>query len=196
MATTYTIKIYGGGYEIGLGSLSADQYNYWCENDTELVPHILKESDAPRYAELGDPIERYSDVRHLVGVPAGDDTWIEVGDGESLIFGGSYLQYLEEYGAGDADGKGLTRSLDEIVLTYDFGGERKRCIFWEKQGRGVFYECQVVADNFSGDRLGFDITDVDGRHRLITGVHYGGSKLEGMPDTKFLQLSEAMVLRY
>ncbi len=196
MATTYTIKIYGGGYEIGLGSLSADQYNYWCENDTELVPHILKESDAPGYAELVDPIERYIDVRHLVGVPAGDDTRIEVGDGKSLIFGGSYLQYLEEYGTGDVDGKGLTKSLDEIVLAYDFGGERKRCIFWEKQGRGVFYECQVVADNFSGDRLGFDITDVDGRHRLITGVYYGDSKLEGMPDTKFLQLSEAMVLRY
>jgi hypothetical protein len=168
-AGEYTIRIWGRTREIGVGTITKAQYDYWSSEDHEDdLADALNESfdydeaGTPPEAQFEMPYYEYQDVESIWGFDT-DDTSMTIEDSEGNdIYSGDLVSFIEEaHGNNDS----AWDASEEIGELYPEHFEKGTYVFWTQGGKGSCIQCTIDTDGeeFDPRKLKIKTYDIQGQ---------------------------------
>jgi len=168
-AGEYTIRIWGRTREIGVGTITKAQYDYWSSEDHEDdLADALNESfdydeaGTPPEAQFEMPYYEYQDVESIWGFDT-DDTSMTIEDSEGNdIYSGDLASFIEEaHGNNDS----AWDASEEIGELYPEHFEKGTYVFWTQGGKGSCIQCTIDTDGeeFDPRKLKIKTYDIQGQ---------------------------------
>jgi predicted RNA-binding Zn-ribbon protein involved in translation (DUF1610 family) len=187
-AGEYTIRVWGRTREIGVGTITKEQYDYWSDEDHEddLSDAMNEnfdydEAETPEEARFDMPYYEYQDVESLWGFDE-DDTVMTItnSDGEEIYRGDVESFIIEAHGENDSRWD-ATEEVKEMYPQYLGKGT---FVVWTQGGKGSCVQTTIVIEEgqeFDPRKFGYKTYDVDGSS-IINTLVYDGVELddEGM----------------
>lgn len=171
----YKIEIYSRGFEIGIGSITKEQYEYWEDRDEEDLGEALNQNmdyddeDVPENARFEYYYNEYCDCAEAYGPDAETSTLVISEDGEE-IFSDELSLFLNE-------DTGTDENIVETKTTFISDLSPGYYLYWEHGGKGLYFDAEIELDKFDPKLLVFKTTLVEG-NEVITSVEYDGKELE------------------
>ena len=190
-AGEYTIRVWGRTREIGVGTITKPQYDYWSDEDRSYdlsdamnESYDYDENETPEEARFDMPYYEYQDVQSLWGFDE-DDTVMTItnSDGEE-IYNGDVPGFIQEaHGYESMSQYDMTEEIDEMYPQYLGKGT---FVVWTQGGKGSCIQTTIVieeGEEFDPRKFGYKTYDVDGT-TIISRLVYDGVELddEGMDD--------------
>lgn len=186
-AGKYTIRIWGRTREIGVGTISKAQYDYWSDEDHEIdladamnENFDYDEAETPEEAQFEMPYYEYQDVESIWGFDT-DDTSMTIEDSEgNEIYSGDLVSFIEE---AHGDNDSAWDASEEIGELYPEHFEKGTYVFWTQGGKGSCIQCTIDTDGeeFDPRKLKIKTHDIQGQS-LTSRLVYDDAELddEGM----------------
>jgi len=190
-AGEYTIRVWGRTREIGVGTITKAQYDYWSSDDRSYGDlddalnenYDYEEEGTPEDAQFTMPYYEYQDVKSIWGFDE-DDTSMTITnqDGEE-IYEGDVASFIQE-AHGDSDSQyDVTEETDEMYPQYLGKGT---FVVWTQGGKGSCIQTTITieeGEEFDPRKFGYKTNDIEGSS-IITRLVYDGEELddEGMDD--------------
>ena len=190
-AGEYTIRVWGRTREIGVGTISKAQYDYWSSDDRsygELDDALNENYDydeegTPEDARFDMPYYEYQDVKSIWGFDE-DDTSMTItnSDGEEIYNGDVEGFVIEAHGENDSRWD-ATEETDEMYPRFLGKGT---FVVWTQGGKGSCIQTTITieeGEEFDPRKFGYKTNDIDGSS-IITRLVYDGEELddEGMDE--------------
>ena len=191
-AGEYTIRVWGRTREIGVGTISKAQYDYWSSDDRsygELDDALNENYDydeegTPEDARFDMPYYEYQDVQSIWGFDE-DDTSMTItnSDGEE-IYNGDVEGFVIQAHGDDYDGiSDVCEETDEMYPQYLGKGT---FVVWTQGGKGSCIQTTITieeGEEFDPRKFGYKTNDIEG-NSIITRLVYDGEELddEGMDE--------------
>ena len=183
-AGEYTIRVWGRTREIGVGTITKPQYDYWSDEDHEddlsdamNESYDYDENETPEEARFDMPYYEYQDVKSLWGFDE-DDTVMTITyeDGEE-IYNGDVPGFIAEAHGDDDSRWDATEEIDEMYPHYLGKGT---FVVWTQGGKGSCIQTTIVIEEgqeFDPRKFGYKTYDVDGS-TIISRLVYDGVELD------------------
>jgi hypothetical protein len=170
----FTIEIYSRGFEVGIGAITKEQYDYWAEREDDLGEALNQnidydDEDVPENARFEYFYNEYSSEAEAYG-PDVDTSTLVIKLDEDEIFNDDFSAFFTE----EAD---TLENISEVESTYIDDLEPGYYVYWEHGGKGLYFEGEFQADTFDAKLLTFKTTIVEG-NEVITSVEYNGVEIE------------------
>ena len=164
----YTIEIWSYGCEIGVGSVTQEQYDYWIERQDDLYYALIDGIDqeaegVPEEAMLSDYYNDYSDIVEACG-PDFENCTITVKCDGVEVYSAGIEEFLKEYSGVDNIEWLNDVNIDDLDPGY--------YLHWVIGGKGLYFKGSFDTEEFQPGQLRFGVTVVEGTEILST-VHYG-----------------------
>ena len=149
-AGEYTIRIWGRTREIGVGTITKEQYDYWIDEDHEddLSDAMNEnfdydEAETPEEARFDMPYYEYQDVHSIWGFDS-DDTVMTITNQEGEeIYSGDLMSFISE-AHGDNDSQwDATEEIGELYPEYF---DKGTYVFWQQGGKGSCIQTTIVIE--------------------------------------------------
>jgi len=190
-AGDYTIRIWGRTREIGVGTISKEQYEHWSDSDHE--PDLsdalngsydYEENETPENARFVHEYYEYQDVKSFWGFDE-DDTHMTITNSENEeIYSGTLEDFIYEAHGNDFSRWDATEEEEEL---YPEHLDKGYFVMWTQGGKGSCIQTSIdtEGEEFDPRKLGYKTWDIQGSsvvHRLM----YDGYELEdeGMDSDK------------
>jgi hypothetical protein len=186
-AGVYTLRIWGRTREIGVGTISKEQYEYWSDEEREYdLAEALNENfdydenETPEEARFEYPYYEYTDVKSFYGYDQ-DDTHLTIEDAEgNEIYSGSLVDFIEEAHGNNDSVYDASEEDDELYPEYLGKGY---FVFWTQGGKGSCIQTTIDTEGqeFDPRKLKYITWDVQG-NSIVHTLAYDGVALddEGM----------------
>ena len=188
-AGEYIIRVWGRTREIGVGTITKDQYDYWSseEHEDNLSEAMNEdfdydEANTPEGARFDMPYYEYQDVKSLWGFDE-DDTSMTITNSEGVeIYNGDIPGFIQEaHGYESMSQYDATEEVDEMYPHYLGKGT---FVVWTQGGKGSCIQTTIVieeGEEFDPRKFGYKTYDIDG-YTIINSLVYDGIDLddEGM----------------
>lgn len=170
----FTIEIYSRGFEVGIGEITKEQYDYWSDREDDLGEALNQnidydDEDVPEDARFEYYYNEYSSEAEAYG-PDADNSTLVIKIGEQEIFNDDLSVFFSEEA-------GTAENLSEVESTYIDDLEPGYYVYWEQGGKGLYFQGEFEADAFDAHLLTFKTTLVEG-NEVITSVEYNGQDIE------------------
>jgi hypothetical protein len=191
-AGEYTIRVWGRTREIGVGTITKAQYDYWSSDDRsygELDDALnenydYEEEGTPEDAQFTMPYYEYQDVKSIWGFDEDDTSMtIENEKGEE-IYNGDVASFIQDaHGYDSITSYDMTEETDEMYPQYLGKGT---FVVWTQGGKGSCIQTTIVIEEgqeFDPRKFGYKTNDIDGS-TIITRLVYDNEELddEGMDE--------------
>lgn len=174
MMSKYTIEIYSRGYEVGIGKITKEQYEYWSEREEDLGEALNQNIDydseeVPEDARFEWYYNDYSSEAEAYGPDANYSTLV-IKEGETEIFNDETSAFLNEEDGTDGNMVCISGTfIDDLAPGY--------YVYWEQGGKGLYFQGEIETDKFDPKLLHFKMTEVE-NCEVITSVEYNGVEVE------------------
>lgn len=182
-AGDYTIRIWGRTREIGVGTISKEQYEHWSDSDHEddlsdalNESYDYDENETPENARFNHAYYEYQDVKSFWGFDE-DDTHMTITNSDNEeIYDGTLEDFIYQ-AHGDRASRWEASEEEEELYTEDLG--TGYFVMWTQGGKGSCIQTSIETEGkeFDPRKLSYKTWDVQGSsvvHRLM----YDGYELE------------------
>lgn len=174
MMRKFKIEIYSRGYEVGIGKITPEQYDYWIEREDDLGNALQQNidydsEDVPENARFENFYNDYSSEAEAYGADATYST-IVIKEDDKEIFNGELSEWLSQ-------GEGLEENIECVSSTFIDDLEPGHYVYWEIGGKGQYFEGEFEAEEFDPKLLTFKYTEVQ-NCEVLTSVHYSGAEID------------------
>jgi hypothetical protein len=171
---TYKIEIYSRGFEVGIGEITREQYEYWSDREEDLGEALNQniyydDENVPEDARFEYYYNEYSSEAEAYG-PDADNSTLVIKLGEEELFNDELQSFFNEE-------QGTVENLSEVESTYIDDLKPGYYVYWEQGGKGLYFEGEIVTDKFDPKLLHFKTTIVEG-NEVVTAVEYDGKDIE------------------
>lgn len=172
--SNYTIEIYSRGYEVGIGEITKEQYEYWSDREEDLGDALQQNIDyeseeVPEDARFEWFYNDYSSEAEAYGADANYSTLV-IKDGETEIFNDEISAFLNEEDGTDGNMECIESTfIDDLKPGY--------YVYWEQGGKGLYFHAEIEIEKFDPKLLTFKMTEVE-NCEVITSVEYNGVEVE------------------
>jgi len=171
----YTIEIYSRGYEVGIGEITKEQYEYWSERESDLGEALNQNIDyesekVPEDARFEWFYNDYSSEAEAYGADANYSTLVIKDEDENEIFNDEITAFINE-------DDGTENNMNYISYTDIDDLKPGYYVYWEVGGKGQYFHGEIEAEKFDPKLLTFKVTEVDGCE-VITSVHYDVAEID------------------
>jgi hypothetical protein len=191
----YKIKIWSRGIDVGIGTITKEQYEYWSNREYDELNNAL--NDSFDYDEAGTPDEarlpheyynEYEDVFFGFG-PDFDYHELTITDeNDNIVFEGDASGYIEEY---DPEWEvDLIESGDRDY--YIQWLEDGYYLQWCQGGKGLYFDGEFETEKFDPLKLKFSKRETD-YGEILTGISYNGEDVENQAGDYDIKSFEASV---
>lgn len=170
----YGIEIYSRGYEVGIGKITKEQYEYWVEREEDLGDALQQNIDyeseeVPEDARFEWFYNDYSSEAEAYGADANYSTLV-IKEGENEIFNDEITTFINEE-------DGTENNMDYLSYTTIDDLKPGYYVYWEQGGKGLYFHGEIEAEKFDPKLLKFKVTEVE-NCEVITSVEYNGEDIE------------------
>ena len=189
-AGVYTIRVWGRTREIGVGTITKAQYDYWSSDDRSYGDlsdalnenYDYDEEGTPEEARFDMPYYEYQDVQSLWGFDEDDTSMtIENEKGEEIYSGDVSSFVAEAHGENDSRWD-ATEEVDEMYPRYLGKGT---FVVWTQGGKGSCIQTTIdtEGEEFDPRKFGYKTYDIEGA-TIISRLVYDNDELddEGMDE--------------
>jgi len=182
-AGEYAIRIWGRTREIGVGTISKEQYEHWSDSDHEddlsdalNESYDYDENETPENARFNHAYYEYQDVKSFWGFDE-DDTHMTITNSDNEeIYDGTLEDFIYQ-AHGDRFSRWEATEEEEELYTEDLG--TGYFVMWTQGGKGSCIQTSIETEGkeFDPRKLSYKTWDVQGSsvvHRLM----YDGYELE------------------
>jgi DNA-binding transcriptional ArsR family regulator len=182
-AGEYTIRIWGRTREIGVGTISKEQYEHWSDSDYEddlsdalNGSYDYDENETPENARFNHEYYEYQDVKSFWGFDE-DDTHMTITNGDNEeIYSGTLEDFIYQAHGDRASRWEATEEEDELYPEHLGQGY---FVMWTQGGKGSCIQTTIDTEGqeFDPRKFGYKTWDVQGSsvvHHLL----YDGYELE------------------
>jgi hypothetical protein len=182
-AGDYTIRIWGRTREIGVGTISKEQYEHWSDSDHEddlsdalNESYDYDENETPENARFNHAYYEYQDVKSFWGFDE-DDTHMTITNGDNEeIYSGTLEDFIYQAHGDRASRWEATEEEDELYPEHLGQGY---FVMWTQGGKGSCIQTTIDTEGqeFDPRKFGYKTWDVQGSsvvHHLL----YDGYELE------------------
>ena len=190
-AGEYTVRIWGRTREIGVGTISKEQYEHWSHEDHEgdlsdalNESYDYDENETPENARFNHAYYEYQNVKSFWGFDE-DDTHMTITDdrGEE-IYDGTIDDFIYQAHGDRASRWDATEEEEELYV--DNLGEGY-FVMWTQGGKGSCIQTTIDTggEEFDPRKFGYKTWDIQG-NSVVNRLIYDGGELddEGMDSSK------------
>jgi hypothetical protein len=182
----YIIRIWGRTREIGVGTITKEQYDYWNQEDMEDYlsdamneNYDYDENETPEEARFEHPYYEYNNVTSFWGFDEDMVMTIENQAGEE-IFNGDLSGFVNQ---AHGETQGAWEASEEVEELYpDYLG-KGYFVMWTQGGKGSCMKATIVTDDqeFDPRKLKYTTWDINGAS-CVNSISYDDQELddEGM----------------
>ena len=171
----YKIEIYSRGFEIGIGSITKEQYEYWEDRDEEDLGEALNQNidydseEVPEEAQFKYHYNEYSDCAEAYGPDAHTSTLV-IKEDDNEIFNDDLMTFFSEELGTEENAVGTESTyISDLAPGY--------YVYWEHGGKGLYFDAEFEAEKFDPKLLVFKTSCVEGND-VIVSVEYDGVEVE------------------
>lgn len=193
--TIYTIEITSRGLDVGIGTITQEQYEYWSDEDREYdlgealqSNYDYEENGTPDECKLYDYYNEYEDVLYTFGADMEYNTLTIKDDEGNIMYMG--------------DVEGLVAEHDpEYELEMIDGGDRDYYMSvmepgyylqWCQGGKGVYFDGEFEAESFDPKKLKFLRKETDFGD-ILDSISYDDEKIDNCAGDYDIKSFEANV---
>ena len=182
----YIIRIWGRTREIGVGTITKEQYDYWIQEEMEdnlsyamNEDYDYDENETPEEARFEHPYYEYNNVTSFWGFDEDMVMTIENDKGD-LIFEGDLSGFINQ---AHGETQGAWEASEEVEELYpDYLG-KGYFVMWTQGGKGSCMKATIVTEGqeFDPRKLKYTTWDINGAS-CVNSISYDGVELddEGM----------------
>lgn len=176
----YKIEIYSRGIDVGIGTITKEQYEYWSERPTGDLDDVLNdnfdydENETPEEAKMDrNYYNEYEDVFFGFGPDFSYNEMIIKDEDGNIIYMGDLSGYIESYDP-------------EYEIDLTDGGERDYYsqwldpgyyVQWCQGGKGLYFDGEFETEKFDPLKIKFLRGETDYGEILI-GIKYNDEEIE------------------
>ena len=191
----YTIEIFSRGMDVGIGTITQAQYDYWSSDEfEEYLSDALQssfdydENGTPEECKLLDYYNEYDDVV-FAGGPDLDDGLVVIKDAEgNIVYHGSIDDMISEYDPEYELGMSDHGDRDYYISVLDPGFYLK----WVQGGKGCYFEGSFDSEqDIDFTKLKFHVSETD-HGEIVSSIEYAGQAIDnnaGEYDVKWAEYS-------
>jgi hypothetical protein len=185
----YTIEIFSRGMDVGIGTITKEQYEYWNDREEDLGDALnqnydYEENETPTECQFDEYYNEYSDVLYAWG-PDMDYHEMKITDENGTeVFKGTAYDLIHEY---DEDYEFMYEG-EEYFMNIQKNGYY---VQWCQGGKGLYFEGEFEADEFDPKKLKLFNSETD-YGDILSKVYYNGEALDnnaGDYDIKSFEVS-------
>jgi len=171
----YTIEIFSRGMDVGIGSITKEQYEYWSDRVEDLGDALTQnydyeENETPVECQFDEYYNEYSNVLYAWG-PDMDYHEIKITDENGTeVYKGTAYDLIHEH---DEDYESMYEG-EEYFMSVQKNGYYVR---WCEGGKGCYFESEFETDQFDPKKLKFFNSETD-YGDILSSVYYDGEGLE------------------
>ncbi len=173
----YTIEIWSRGYDVGIGTITKEQYDYWVERDESDLSDALhsnfdyESEETPTEAILDkEYYNEYSDVLYAWGADMDHHEMVIKDENDNEIYKGTAYDLIYEH---DEDYDFMYDSEEYFSNTQKDG----YYVQWCQGGKGIYFEGEFEADEFDPKKLKFKNSETD-YGDVLSDIYYDGERLD------------------
>lgn len=191
----YTIEIWSRGIDVGIGTITKEQYEYWSERETGDLEDVLnsnfdyEENETPEEARMErEYYNEYEDVFFGFG-PDFEYNELTIKDEDgNIIYMGDLSGYIESYDP-------------EYEIDLTDGGERDYYsqwldpgyyVQWCQGGKGLYFDGEFETEKFDPLKIKFMRSETD-YGEILTGIKYDGEEIENVAGDYDIKSFEAEI---
>jgi len=184
----YTIRVWGRTREIGVGTITKAQCDYWSDeehsddlSDALNDSYDYDENETPENARFTEPYYDMNDIKQIWGFDE-DDTVMTITNQDGVeIFNGDVTGFVAEAHGDDDSRWDASEEIDEMYPRYLGTGT---FVVWTQGGKGSCIQTTIVIEEgqeFDPRKFRYKTVDVEGAC-IISRLEYDGVELddEGM----------------
>lgn len=190
-AGEYTIRIWGRTREIGVGTISKEQYEHWSDSEHEddlsdalNESYDYDENETPENARFNHAYYEYQDVKSFWGFDEDDTHMTITNDNGEEIYEGTLEDFIYEAHGDRASRWEATEEEEELYPEYLGTGY---FVMWTQGGKGSCIQTTIdtKGQEFDPRKLSYKTWDVQGSS-IVHRLSYDGFELEdeGMDSSK------------
>jgi hypothetical protein len=190
-AGEYTIRIWGRTREIGVGTISKEQYEYWSDSEHEgdlsdalNESYDYDENETPENARFNHAYHEYQDVKSFWGFDEDDTHMTITNDNGEEIYEGTLEDFIYEAHGDRASRWEATEEEEELYPEHMGTGY---LVMWTQGGKGSCIQTTIDTEGqeFDPRKLSYKTWDVQGSS-VVHRMSYDGYELddEGMDSGK------------
>jgi hypothetical protein len=182
-AGEYTIRIWGRTREIGVGTISKEQYEHWSDDEHEddlsdalNESYDYDENETPENARFNHAYYEYQDVKSFWGFDEDDTHMTITNDNGEEIYEGTLEDFIYEAHGDRASRWEATEEEEELYPEHLGTGY---FVMWTQGGKGSCIQTTIdtIGQEFDPRKLSYKTWDVQGSS-IVHRLSYDGGELE------------------
>jgi hypothetical protein len=173
----YTIEIWSRGVDVGIGTITKEQYDYWSERESYDLDEALNNNfdyeseETPSEAILDkEYYNEYSDVLYAWGPDMDHHEMVIKDENGTEVYKGDAYDLIHEY---DEDYESMYEG-EEYFMNVQKPGYY---VQWCQGGKGIYFEGEFEADEFDPKKLKFFNSETN-YGDVLSKVYYDGEELD------------------
>lgn len=171
----YTIEIYSRGYDVGIGTITKEQYEYWIDREEYLDDALnqnfdYEEDETPVECQFDEYYNEYSDIVYAWGPDMDYHEMIIKDENGNTVYEGNAYDLINEH---DEDHEVMYEG-EEYFMSVQKPGYY---VQWCQGGKGCYFEGEFEADEFDPKKLKFFNSETD-YGDVLTKVFYDNEELD------------------
>lgn len=176
----YRIEIYSRGLDVGIGTITKEQYEYWSDKNNSMYlddalndSYDYEDNATPENCKLYEYYNEYENVLYTFGPDLQMSSMTIKDEDDNLIYAGEITDFTEEHDP-DYDIPMIDHGVQDY---YTSVLEPGYYLQWCQGGKGLYVNDEFEDDAFDPKKLRFTVVETD-FGEIVDVVEYDGQVFE------------------